>query len=423
MPNENHNGGRRLASAATNIARGAASGGLHGAALGALREFAPEIIKTVGMILIILIVLPMVTFAAIPNVLFGFGSSIKAEIAEFTTMADALNSEYNAVDTYEESIAERIIASILALFTSESDEETGAAYDEIEITRNLENLTKPWLIAIASVANNQDLFAMNSGAVERMTSLKMESKWEILSETIGEGEELSVFRLLKIDIYDISPTALMDKLNFTDEQRNWAALLYSTLEQEQSLSLAYGDAYYGTDYGDIVLTDAAVDVVYYNQTDSRWGGELYGTRPIANVGCGPTALAIAVATFVDSAITPYDVATWGAGYYVQGSGSKHTLITEGCAHYGLTVTGLGQSAHKVADALGRGSLVIAIMAKGHFTDGGHFIVLRGITSDGMILVADPASVTRSNQEWSLKLITNEVNRGAGAGAPFWEVSL
>lgn len=116
------------------------------------------------------------------------------------------------------------------------------------------------------------------------------------------------------------------------------------------------------------------------------------------------------------------MARWGKSYYVQGLGSKHSLITEGGAHYSLTVTGLGQSAQKVADALGRGSLVIAIMSQGHFTDGGHFIVLRGITSDGMILVADPGSITRSNQEWSLQLIVNEVNRGAGAGGPFWEIS-
>ena len=59
------------------------------------------------------------------------------------------------------------------------------------------------------------------------------------------------------------------------------------------------------------------------------------------------------------------------------------------------------------------------MAKGHFTNGGHFIVLRGITSDGEILVADPASIKRSERTWSLSLIINEAREGAGAGGPFW----
>jgi hypothetical protein len=62
------------------------------------------------------------------------------------------------------------------------------------------------------------------------------------------------------------------------------------------------------------------------------------------------------------------------------------------------------------------------MTKGHFTSGGHFIVLRGITAEGKILVADPASVKRSEQEWALSLIVNEAHRGAGAGGPFWVLS-
>lgn len=57
----------------------------------------------------------------------------------------------------------------------------------------------------------------------------------------------------------------------------------------------------------------------------------------------------------------------------------------------------------------------------HFTKGGHFIVLRGITAEGKILVADPASVKRSNQEWDLSIILEEARKGAGAGGPFWAI--
>ncbi len=53
---------------------------------------------------------------------------------------------------------------------------------------------------------------------------------------------------------------------------------------------------------------------------------------------------------------------------------------------------------------------------------GHFIVLRGITEDGKILVADPASRRKSEQEWDFDIILNEVQRGAGAGGPFWIIS-
>ena len=67
----------------------------------------------------------------------------------------------------------------------------------------------------------------------------------------------------------------------------------------------------------------------------------------------------------------------------------------------------------MVDALADGKLVVAIMAKGHFTNSGHFIVLRGVTAEGKILVADPASRKRSEQEWDLSIILDEARKGAG----------
>lgn len=72
----------------------------------------------------------------------------------------------------------------------------------------------------------------------------------------------------------------------------------------------------------------------------------------------------------------------------------------------------------IVDALSQGKLVVAIMLKGHFTSSGHFIVLRGV-ENGKILVADPASYTRSQQTWDLSIILNEASGRAGAGGPFW----
>ena len=97
-------------------------------------------------------------------------------------------------------------------------------------------------------------------------------------------------------------------------------------------------------------------------------------------------------------------------------------MVDGAEHYGLTVEGIGKDAEKLVEALKDGKLVIAIMSRGRFTSSGHFVLLRGITSDGKILVADPASYKRSNQEWKLSIITNEANRGAGSGGPFWVYS-
>ncbi len=57
-------------------------------------------------------------------------------------------------------------------------------------------------------------------------------------------------------------------------------------------------------------------------------------------------------------------------------------------------------------------MVVAIMAKGHFTNGGHYIVLRGMTSDGKISVADCGSKAR-NKAWDFNIVYNEARKGFG----------
>ena len=95
------------------------------------------------------------------------------------------------------------------------------------------------------------------------------------------------------------------------------------------------------------------------------------------------------------------------------------LDTAAAGAWGLPVSGCTASeAQRIVDALSEGKLVVAIMSKGHFTSGGHFIVLRGV-KDGKIMVADPASYSRSEQLWDLSIIVNEASRRAGAGGPFW----
>ena len=72
--------------------------------------------------------------------------------------------------------------------------------------------------------------------------------------------------------------------------------------------------------------------------------------------------------------------------------------------WGLNVEGCTASEpQRILDALSDGKLVVAIMTKGHFTSGGHFIVLRGV-QDGQILVADPASYRWSDRLWAIPCI-------------------
>lgn len=149
---------------------------------------------------------------------------------------------------------------------------------------------------------------------------------------------------------------------------------------------------------------------------------MYGrTNTIAGAGCGPTSLAICVSTLTNKTVLPPEICDWSVktGHRCEGSGSYHSLIPDGAAHYGVPCRGIGQSKTELVKALQEGKLVIAIMSAGHFTRGGHFIVLRGITDSGKILVADCASYERSQQEWDLSIFLAECNKGAAAGGPFW----
>ena len=179
----------------------------------------------------------------------------------------------------------------------------------------------------------------------------------------------------------------------------------------------------GQSYEGVTFTDGGMEVTYYNQLDDRWANSMYGSSStIGEAGCGPTSMSIVISTLTGEAHDPVELCKWSVdnGHRCEGNGSYHSLIPAAAAAYGLTCEG-DLSAQGIVDALSSGKLVVVIMAKGHFTNGGHFIVLRGVTSEGKILVADPASYKRSGQEWDLSIIMDESNKGAAAGGPYWAI--
>lgn len=179
----------------------------------------------------------------------------------------------------------------------------------------------------------------------------------------------------------------------------------------------------GRSYEDITFINGSTEVVYYNQLDSRWADIMYGTSStIGQGGCGPTSMAIVVSSLTERMIDPVEMSEWSVanGHRCEGNGSYHSLIPSAAAAFGVPCTSIPiDDAQGLVDALSSGKLVVALMAKGHFTSGGHFIVLRGVTEDGKILVADPASHSRSEKEWDISIILDEARQGAAAGGPFW----
>lgn len=173
-----------------------------------------------------------------------------------------------------------------------------------------------------------------------------------------------------------------------------------------------------------LLTGGLWDVVYYCQSDEEWAGQLYGTDPIGPYGCGPTAMAITVATMTDTDTDPAKMAAWAAdhGYWARRSGSYHSIVRGTAQSFGLEVQSITErTPENLRDILSSGGMAVALMGRGHFTDGGHFIVLRGTTLTGDILVADPNSLERSLQAWDPQLILDELSSARDNGAPLWAI--
>ena len=390
----------------TRIAQSAMTGGLHGAAAATAAETGKRLVKPVLAGITVIFGLPLLFLAAIPCSLFDAPSVKTADIQEMTAQAQSLNSSWKRQRSLEQRAVE--------LFVSLLPDNIGF----LSVETRLGNTNDYWQVAITSVLHEQNVALLDEDKIVQTMKDKMRYK---LEPKYKDGKMVGYILV----IYDMTPDELMDKLEFDEQQKTWAGLIADTIsDSDYSAPVGSSDNSADADLSDIVFTGRgnSKDVVYFSQYDSRWGSQMYGkTNTIAGAGCGPSSLAICISTLTNKTVTPPEVCEWSVktGHRCEGSGSYHSLIPDGAAHWGVPCRGIGQSKKLLVQALQDGKLVIAIMSQGHFTRGGHFIVLRGITGQGKILVADCASYERSQKEWDISIFLNECNKGAAAGGPFW----
>ena len=171
-----------------------------------------------------------------------------------------------------------------------------------------------------------------------------------------------------------------------------------------------------------ILTGGSVDVTYFYQKDDRWADQPFGTDTIGPYGCGPTVMAIAVASLTDTDTDPVIMAAWAAehGYWARGGGSYLSIVLGTANSFGLEAESFtSRDAGDVLDALSQGKMLIALMGPGHFTTTGHFILLRGVTMSGQVLVADPNSPENSLAAWDPQIILDELSPNRSDGSPLW----
>ena len=423
--------------AVAGIAKGAAAGGPYGAVAGALwanRKTAVKIIVAAAFLLL----LPILFILMLPGLIFGGltdgfspGNPDVPILNDSTTIVENANNISFSINAILSEGQEDVLARIDADFAA-SDGDCKEVVNPYEgnLMSNI-NL----FISQYCAAKDKDFAAISLADMEstlragkaHLYSFTKAVEYRERTETDPEtGEETTITEkwIIYTIVYNGESYFADNIFHLTDEQKSLSS------DYAQNLSLFLGDGMFQglpSDFttlpalGDIRFTDGLTEVVYFNQLDEAYAGKPYGTDNIGGYGCGPTAMSIVVSSMTDETVDPVRMAKWAYdnGYWCKGSGSYHALIPGAAKAWGLPVEGCTTAEpQRIVDALSEGKLVVAIMSKGHFTSSGHFIVLRGV-KDGKILVADPASYKRSQQEWDLAIITSEASKRAAAGGPFW----
>ena len=163
--------------------------------------------------------------------------------------------------------------------------------------------------------------------------------------------------------------------------------------------------------------------ISYLQTDPKWAALDYSApgekTTIGASGCGPTAMAMVLATWADPNVNPETECAWALahGYKAPHQGTYYGYFEPAGARYGLEVYRLNYSNiygnstttyHAQArGALEEGHLVIACMGKGNWTSSGHYVLVYGIDS-GTVFINDPASTKAARTKGSYELFKKQV---------------
>ena len=137
----------------------------------------------------------------------------------------------------------------------------------------------------------------------------------------------------------------------------------------------------------------------YLQCDPQWGQSPFGSSTICNAGCGPTSFASLATMLLGQQILPTETAkvAGDAGMYVRGVGSSHLVTQTLASHYGLqyekipTPANASQAIEIMNKYLDEGwTLHISGKGTAPFSANGHYIAVRGKSSDGKWLLFNSA---------------------------------
>lgn len=176
----------------------------------------PQLMKVIIGAAALLLLFPMMLFAALPSLFFGYGG------AGPDTMV--LGGVCTSLEDFNRTYIDSIVTGIVSDY-----ENAGTAIDRVEVSNELEEDDFFWLTAISAAANQQKI---SGGDLRSLCETHLPVTHSLVSET-GEGG--AVITTLNIEIQKPDPEAIMDSLGFEEEAKDWAKAMFELLRDGGAL--------------------------------------------------------------------------------------------------------------------------------------------------------------------------------------------
>ena len=154
--------------------------------------------------------------------------------------------------------------------------------------------------------------------------------------------------------------------------------------------------------------------VFYRQNWSVLKDIPYGPDGFGQCGCGPTCTAEIIANLAGAPVTPAELGEQALDSHsvLENGATTYDFIIRSAAAYGISYYQLRLSDKEgMLAALKAGSLVLVVMGPGDFTLGSHFVLYRGLTEDGKLLISDSYNYDFTVKEWDYDDLCAQSIRG------------
>ena len=230
---------------------------------------------------------------------------------------------------------------------------------------------------------------------------------QVLVERAETNEDYQ-WIITHVSAYDIEDYEVKQKLfqlaakdpNAIDYVRHFPER-YPTEDQSDDPALALDDGLAGSKF--------ITKVPHLYQWDERWAYCVYSSTTFGLTGCGPTCMAMVSQALAGSDITPWRMGQLAneMGYMTQFNGTDGNFLYAEAAREGISIWEAIPDGEIIKANLEAGAVIVANLAPGYFTQGGHYFVLAGLDENGQVIVNDPYSVLRSSQTWDADFIASE----------------